>query len=360
MAEGGDSSEKTEEPTQRRIMKAVEEGQVVNSREVSNFFSILLLTFMIALIIPWFSSGSSLVIRDFVTRPHDFIINENSIPHILSMAAEELAFYILLPLVITMLVGVLSSVIQHPFIFSAKAIEPKLDRIDPIAGFKRLVSVRSLVEFLKGLFKISLVGIVTYTVIYPQFKELEILLTLSVIEIMAYLTELAFRVALAAAIIMVIIAVLDYLYQRYEYMKQLKMSKQELKEEFKQTEGSPEARQRLRQIRQERARQRMIQAVPDADVVIRNPTHFAVALKYDANAMAAPMVVAKGQDVVALRIIEVAEENDVPLVRNPPLARALFDSTEIDEAIPLQHWKAVAEVISYVYKLKGKTAQMAG
>ena len=203
--------------------------------------------------------------------------------------------------------------------------------------------------------KIIIVGVVGFMVIYPELPHLVELPQEDLDDILGLLAFLAFRILLATSIIMAVIAVLDYMYQRYEYYKNLRMSRQELKEEFKQTEGDPVIKERLRSIRRERARKRMMAAVPNADVIITNPTHFAVALQYDEDTMRAPVVVAKGQDQIALNIRSVAEEHGVPVVENPPLARALHASCEIDEEIPLEHYRAVAQVIGYVYKLKGKT-----
>lgn len=192
--------------------------------------------------------------------------------------------------------------------------------------------------------------------IYSDLPRLRILASYDPMEMLGFLSFLSLKIMVGACCVMFIVAILDYVYQRFEFMKQMRMSKQEIKDEHKQQEGDPLVKSKLRQIRMERARQRMMANVPSADVVITNPTHFAVALKYDTGIMGAPICIAKGVDTVAFRIRELAEELDIPVVENPPLARALHASVDLDEEIPYEHYKAVAEVISYVYRLKGKKA----
>jgi len=237
---------------------------------------------------------------------------------------------------------------------SNEPLMPKLERISPLAGIKRMFSLRSVVELLKGLAKITIVGFVAFLAVYPELAHTKQLLDSSAEAMLLFLALLAMRITVGAAIAMFFIALLDLLYQRYQFIKSLRMSKQEVKEEYKQAEGDPMIKQRLRRLRQERARRRMMAAVPKSDVVITNPTHFAVALQYDSKKMKAPVVTAKGQDLVALRIRDIANENSIPVVENPPLARALFNSTDLDQEIPLVHYEAVAKVISYVYQLKGR------
>lgn len=209
-------------------------------------------------------------------------------------------------------------------------------------------------EFLKGILKIVIVGYVAFVAVYPELPHIRQLPGSSVEAMLVFLAHLAMRMTIGAAVAMFFIALFDLIFQRFQYFKSLRMSKQELKDEYKQSEGDPVIKQRLRRLRMERAKQRMMAAVPESDVVITNPTHFAVALKYDGAVMKAPTLVAKGKDLVALKIREIAEENEVPVVENPPLARALFASTDIDAEIPFEHYEAVAKIISYVYQLKGK------
>ena len=254
----------------------------------------------------------------------------------------------------TVIVSIAANYMQHGHVLTVESMKPKLNRISPLAGFKRIFSLRSVMEFLKGVFKITIVAIGIWFAVRGDLDILKTLPSHSIESLLAFLAAAVTKVMIAVAICMFFIAVLDYLYQRYEFMKNMKMSMQEIKDEYKQQEGDPHVKQKLRQIRAERAKNRMMQAVPESDVVITNPTHFAVALKYDNNEMQAPVVVAKGADLIAKKIRELAEEADVPLVRNPPLARALFENVDLDQEVPIEHYKAVAEVISYVYKLKRK------
>jgi len=223
-----------------------------------------------------------------------------------------------------------------------------------MSGLKRLFSSKSLVEFVKGLLKLIVVGTVVTALMLPQVRSLDTLVGLDPAAMLGLLYEAATRILFGVLATLTLIAALDWLYQRYSLTKDLRMSKQELKEEFKQTEGDPHIKQRIRQLRHERSRKRMMAAVPKADVVIMNPTHFAVALQYDQKTMGAPRCVAKGIDSLALRIRDVAKEAGVAVVENPPLARALHATVELDEEIPAEHYRAVAEVIGYVWKLRGR------
>ena len=258
------------------------------------------------------------------------------------------------PALIAVTAAFVSALGQNGVIASFEPIIPKLEKISVLKGIKRLFSLKSVVELLKGIAKISLVAIVGFVAIYPELIRMETLHTYSMDNMLALLNTLAIRILIGASVIMGVVAVADYAYQKHEYIKNLRMSKKDIKDELKQTEGNPEVRARLRQIRMQRAQERMMAAVPTADVVITNPTHFSIALKYDQESMRAPVCVARGQDHIALKIREIAKEHDITIVENPPLARALFDTMDIDEEIPNEQYQAVAEVISYVYKLKGK------
>ncbi len=354
MAEGSDDSEKSEEPTQRRLQEAVKKGQVAFSREVSNFLMFVVLALNIVWFAPYYMEKVAASLSRFIHSPHEIRISDSNLVTLGSETAADIMIFLAAPIIATIFAAFFSSFMQNGLVISAESIIPKLEKISIMKGLKRLFSIRSLVEFFKGLIKITLVGTVAYMAIKPQLMRLENLASYDLAEMLELLAALSFRIVLGACAIMLVVAVLDYMYQRFEYMKNLRMSKQELKEEFKQSEGDPQIKARLRQIRMERAQKRMMAGVPDADVVIRNPEHYAVALKYDEGVMPAPVVVAMGQNFMALKIIEIAEQNDIVTVRNPPLARALYSTAEIDEEIPLEHYQAVAEVISYVYKLRGQ------
>jgi flagellar biosynthetic protein FlhB len=231
---------------------------------------------------------------------------------------------------------------------------PDLNKINPMTGFGRMFSLQSVVELLKSIAKLTVVGVICYIALKPHVIELESLPSMDLMAVLAFLHRILIRLVMAIVLAIVVIAAADWFYQRFSYMKKLRMTKQEIKDENKQTEGDPMVKSRLRALRIQRARNRMMAAIPKADVVVTNPTHYACALKYDADTMNAPTLVAKGQNLIALRIREIAQENDVPVVENPPLARALYASVDLDREIPPEHYKAVAEVISYVMRLKGK------
>ena len=258
------------------------------------------------------------------------------------------------PLIGAIVAALAASFLQNGFVLSSEPIMPQFSRISPLAGLKRMFSMRSVVELLKGVIKIIIVGYVAFVAVYPELTHIKQLPNSNTEGLLVFLAMLAARMTVGVAIAMFFIALFDLLYQRFQYIKSLRMSRQEIRDEYKQSEGDPMIKQRLRRLRQERANKRMMAEVPKADVIITNPTHFSIALKYDQATMKAPQVIAKGQDNIALKIREVAKENNIPIVENPPLARALFASAEIDQEIPFAHYEAVAKVISYVYQLKGK------
>jgi flagellar biosynthesis protein FlhB len=253
-----------------------------------------------------------------------------------------------------MLSGLAGNLIQHGPVFTFEKIKPDLSKLSLISGLKRMFGFDGFTNLLKGLLKITIVGAAVWTQLWPERGGLAAVLLQSPEGVAGDMTHLLFKVMVAALSAMAFIAGADYLLQRFQFIKRNRMSKQEIKEEFRQTEGDPVVKAKVRQIRMERAKRRMIAAVPGATVVITNPTHFAVALKYESGKMAAPVCVAKGADALALRIREVAKENNVPVIENPPLARALYATVEVDEAIPAEHYKAVAQVIGYVMRLTGK------
>ena len=349
-----DKEQKTEEPTGKRLEEAFEKGNIPHSREVTSFVMLA----MLALVVSWFAPSilynTKVMLTPFLADAESIPVDQEGLGNVLSDLMVTSVFILAVPLFGAMLAAIIANLMQNGFLFSTEPVMPKLDRISPLSGIKRLFSIRSVMEFVKGLIKIIIVGAVAFVAVYPELVHIKQLPSSSVEAGLMFLGSLAARMTIGVAIAMFFIAILDFLFQRYQYMKSLRMSRQEIKDEYKQSEGDPVIKGRLRRLRMERARKRMMAEVPKADVVITNPTHFAVALIYDNLKMKAPKVVAKGQDLIALKIREVAKEHDVPIVENPPLARALYDSAELDEEIPVTHYEAVAKIISYVYKLKGK------
>jgi flagellar biosynthetic protein FlhB len=265
-------------------------------------------------------------------------------------------FAVLAPALGLMLLAALGGhLLQHRPVFSAARLKPELSKLSPIKGFKRVFGLDGLANFVKGIAKILLVGGACVWVAWLDRARLVTALDLPLAGVAGLALSLMFKAMLAGLIVLAVIAALDYLYQRQRFMARHRMTRQELRDELKQSEGDPQVKARIRQIRIERSRQRMIAAIPEATVVITNPTHYAVALKYESGKMSAPVCVAKGVDHLALTIRKVAEENDVPLVENPPLARALYAAVEVDDEIPAEHYKAVAQVIGYVIRPAQKT-----
>lgn len=349
-----DDSQKTEEPTEKRLREAREKGQVAKSQEVSHWFAILGLTMIVGFLLPGVAGSLSESLRPFLEKPHDIALGKGGVTPVLTELALDVALALLLPMLLLVAGALFSGFAQTGFNVSAQPLVPKLEKISLIAGAKRLFSARSLMEFAKGILKLSIVAAAIGLVLWPAVDAIPASITFDMMQFLALIETLGFRVLIAALSVMTVIAALDYSFQRMQHMKKLRMSKQDLKDEYKQTEGDPMVKARLRQIRTERARQRMMSAVPEADVVVTNPTHFAVALKYQHGVDPAPRVTAKGADHIAQKIRELAREHEVPLVENPPLARALYASVEVEQEVPPEHYQTVAEIIGYVMRLKGR------
>jgi flagellar biosynthesis protein FlhB len=256
------------------------------------------------------------------------------------------------PLALALIAAIGAGYLQFGLVFSADGIMPKLDKISPFAGLKRMFSMRSLAEFVRGLLKLAVVGSVAMFLILPEVAHLNKLIGMEMIQLLGETKALLAKLLIGVVSIVAAIAAIDVIYQRLQHMREMRMSRQEIKDEFKETEGDPLVKGRLRQLRMERTRRRMMAQVPQSDVVVTNPTHYAVALKYDPNSMAAPKMMAKGADKVAQKIREVAKEHGIPIVENPPLARGLFAAVDVDQEVTPEFYKAVAEVISYIFKLK--------
>ncbi len=357
MSEDSDDSSKTEEPTHKKLEDARKKGQIFSSREINHFFMMLALAFFIMVLAPGLGNDMINTLGPFITEPDQ--MNMDSAGFIGLMRTVTLGTVLALALLFTASIAaaLAPAVLQNKWVFAVESIKPKLNKLSPLAGFKRLFGVKAIVEFLKNLLKISVVGFIAVYSVMPYKETLYVLPALPKAEMLAFSQEMAGRMLIAVLCMLFLLSIGDYLWQRFMFMKQMRMTKQEIKEEYKQQEGDPHIKGKLKAIRREKAKQRMMANVPKADVVITNPTHYAVALQYDAAKMAAPKLVAKGADEVAARIRELATKSKVPIIRNPPLARVLYDTTDLDEDIPLEHYQAVAKVIGYVYKLKGKMPQ---
>jgi flagellar biosynthetic protein FlhB len=355
MSEQDDAS-KTEEPTPKKLQDARNKGQIPQSKEIGSFGVLAAFAVAVTVLAPYSASMTHGRLKVLMEQSGTISLDVGNTGEVLMSTILSIFLYMSPIFAMFLVVALVVQLGQVGFLLSAEPITPKLSKISPIAGFKRLFSAKSLVEFLKGLAKMSVVGFIAYIAAAPEFNRLEAMIQLDLVDILLEVQILVIRILIGVLIVLFLIASLDYAYQVYEHIKQNRMTRQEVRDEHKQAEGDPHVKARLRQIRADRARQRMMASVPRADVVITNPTHFAIALSYNEDEMVAPVVVAKGADDVAFRIREVANDHNVPIVENKPLAQALFATVEIDQQIPPEHYQAVAQVISYVYKLKGKFA----
>ncbi len=354
MAEDDDQDSKTEEPSERKLSKARSEGQVAISQEFKTWIALFGIAAIVAVMLPYVGRSLMLRLRPFIEMSHQIPVDEGGLYQVLVSLLIDVAVIMAFPFATMVILGILGSVMQVGFLMSTKKMMPSLDKINPLSGLKRLFSSRSVMELIKGILKICIGAVIAGALVLPRIKGIDGLIEMDLAAVLSLLQDMVLVIIAAIFGVMMFVAILDFAYQRFDHLKKMRMTKQEVKDEYKQSEGDPAVKGRLRQIRAEKSRQRMMQAVPEADVVVTNPTHYAVALKYDIGKMAAPVVVAKGTDHVALRIRKLAEESGVSVVENAPLARALYATVEIDHEVPPEHYKTVAEVIGYVMRLKGK------
>ncbi|MCF6093821.1 flagellar biosynthesis protein FlhB [Microaerobacter geothermalis] len=348
------AQEKTEKATPRRKQESRKKGQVAKSAEIPSAM-VMLFVFLSLLFIGKFMGNSLLnLYRQSFTQYFFWDFTPSSISALFLQLFIEMG-KILLPIMgIALAGGIIGNYIQIGFLFTAEPLKMNLKRLDPIEGAKKIFSLRAIVELVKAILKIVLVSLVVYLIFVTEKDQLLLLAQKNVWDNFHFTALLTVKIGIYVSLLLIVLAVLDYIYQRYDYEKNLRMSKQDIKDEMKKMEGDPQVKGKIKQRQREMAMRRMMQEVPKADVVITNPTHFAVALIYDGETMDSPKVVAKGADHVALKIKEIAQENDVVVMENKPLAKALFQQVEIGENIPEDLFRAVAEILAYVYKLKGK------
>ena len=351
MADEHDDSERTEDPTPKRLEEALKRGDVAKSPEVNTWFMIAGGTLMIMVFATPMAASLEATFRGLLVKSYQIPTDGPALAALAKTLATEIAAAFGIPLLLLSLAALAGNVIQHRIVFSAEPIKPQLSRISPAAGLARLFSRQALANFAKGLAKLVLVGAIMAALLWPQRYRLSGLVATDPAVILPFTRALAMQMLGTVVAILAIIATADYLFQYRQWYERQKMSLREMKEEFRQTEGDPTVKGKLRQLRQTRMRKRIMAAVPKASVVITNPIHFAVALKYE-RGMNAPVCVAKGVDLIARKIREVAEMHDIPVVENPPLARALHGTVEIDQEIPPEHYRAVAEIIGYIMRLR--------
>lgn len=354
MAEESDDDNKTEEPSQKKLDEAHDKGQFASSREVNHLFMLLGGTIIVVMLAPSIMTRIGTALVKFLDYP-DQLAEGGRFGEILSSTLGQVGAALVGPFILLVVFALMSGFVQHGMSFSIEPIIPKLEKVSIGSGFKRLFSLQSVTELIKSMIKLVVVGGVALYVLWPESGSLDQMVTFTPAALLGRLGALSGRLMISTLAAMAALAALDMFYQRFRHMQGLRMSRQEMKEEMKQSDGDPHVKARLRQLRVERSRKRMMTKVPEATVVITNPTHYAVALKYVRDEMEAPVVVAKGMDFIAFKIREIATDNEVPIVENPPLARALYAACEVDQTIKPDHYKAVAEIIGYVLRLKPRS-----
>ena len=360
----GDSGDKTEKATPKKRRDARKKGNVPKSQDITNLVSMLAMGAALKLFIPGIVENVISALYYFIdvaAERQEYTMSFIDEVYFRSMILFAAALAPLL--LIAVAAGVLATGVQTRFLMTFESVKPKFSKLNPLKGIKNMFSLRVLVELLKNIIKFILIGIVVFAFVSSNITVFARMLDMSVPASAAYLFDTVFTMWLIICMFFAIVAVADFFYQRFDYEKNLKMSKQEVKEEYKQTEGDPKIKGKIRQIQMQMAQARMMSGVPEADVIIRNPTHYAIALKYDAERDIAPKVVAKGVDYQALRIVKIGEQNGVYIKEDPELTRAIYAATDIGDVIPYEFYNAVADLLAFVYRMNQmneKQAQVSG
>ncbi len=351
--------EKTEKATPKKRRDSRKKGEVLQSKEVSNAVFIVGIFVFLSI----FGSTMFSMLLDFMQHSMENLGNTgSSVEYVMNKmwAVFIIAICTVGPILLAgMVLGVLPVIVQTKGLFSGEAMKPKFSRLNPFSGIKRLFSLQAAVGILKGLIEITVVVVVLYMQVNEKMTQFAKLIDTDVIKIVAFISETVMGLLTTIMVLLVFVGAADYVFQWWSFEKKMKMSKQEVKEEYKQMEGDPQIKSKIKRKQQEMAQQRMMAEVPTADVVVRNPTHFAVALRYNQKiAFKAPVVVAKGADALALKIVKVAEENNVYITENPPLARGLYDAVDVGMEIPREFYTAVAEVLAMVYEAQNRKLEV--
>lgn len=355
MSDDKDDSQKTEQPTQKRLQEAEERGDVTQSPDIAAWLVLAAATGYIAMWGPTTATSLTKMMTGFLSQPHTLTVDRAAMSALMSNIGYQLVLILAVPLGLLLFVGIGSHWIQHKPVFSWEKLKPDHTRLNPLKGFTKLFGRSALVSFAKGLLKTAVAATVVGMVVWPARDHMLALITMPIGAVLPYVQGLTVQILIAALAVLGIIAMADYGWQYFDRMRRLRMTRQETRDEHKQSEGDPAVKARIRQIRNERSRKRMMANVPKAAVIITNPTHYAVALGYEQGKMSAPIVLAKGVDDIALKIREIGRAHNVPIVENPPLARALYAAVDLDEPIKAEHYTAVAQVIGFVMRLKAKT-----
>ncbi|MFT3726109.1 MAG: flagellar biosynthesis protein FlhB [Hyphomonadaceae bacterium] len=347
MAEEQDDSQKTEEPTQKRLEEARKKGDIAKSQDVPIWFLMMASAAIMAGAGPLAAMIADPLVR-MLDHPHAFKLSEGGAQKLMGGLLMSLATPLIIIFGVISVAGVLGHVVQHRPLWTFEKVKPDLAKLSPGKGLARMFGPQGWLNLLKSFLKMSAITVAVVYAVWPEATAISEAGRLDPPALLGMTQAIAGRLLLAAVVIVGLIAAMDFLYQRWSFMNRMRMSRRDIKDEVKQQEGDPHVRARLRQIRLERSRKRMMQNVPKSTVVITNPTHYSVALRYDPEKDAAPVCMAKGVDDVAMRIREIAKEHDIPIVENVPLARALFASVEVEESVPREHFEAVAKVIGFV------------
>lgn len=348
--------EKTEPATSKRRSEMREKGQIPRSREFTTALILLISFWSLRLLSGYISKDVLTMLRNYLSFPKD-IDSSFTTANVMRIFMEFMltAAKIIMPIVlIVAVVAIIVNYLQVGVIFTTKPLIPSLNKMNPVEGFKRLFSKNAFVEFIKSTLKIGIIGYVVYDYLKDNIRIVPELLNMNIEGTTVFIGNTIINIGIRAAVVLLILSFFDYAYQLWDYEKSIRMTKQEVKDEYKMIEGNPQIKSKIREKQRQMALRRMMSEVPKADVIITNPTHFAIAVKYDAAVSDAPLVIAKGKDLIAQKIKDTAKENKVPVVENKPLAQALYKSVEIGEKIPADLFKAVAEVLAYVYSLRDK------
>ncbi|NQU60514.1 MAG: flagellar biosynthesis protein FlhB [Rhodospirillales bacterium] len=348
-----DDSQKTEDASDKKLAEGKKKGNVAQSQEVKSWLILMAGLAGLALLGPYMANNIRMTIFPFIYNGYAIPTNFDNMTNLLIDMSGRIGLIVAPLLGLLVVVAIFANIVQIGFVYSPEKIQPDINKLSLKKGFKKMFSSKAFVEFLKGILKLIAVGIISFMMAMPMLKDLTLIPFMEIDQSLDRIYIIAILLMVGTVIMMTLISAMDFAFQKFSFLKEMKMSKQEVKDEHKQSEGDPHVKARIRRVRTERAQQRMMAAVPDADVVITNPTHYSIALEYKMDDMRAPKLVAKGVDHLAFRIREVAKAHDVPLVENAPLARALYAGVELNEEIPPEHFKAVAEIIGFVMRQRG-------
>ncbi|MBN1127341.1 MAG: flagellar biosynthesis protein FlhB [Chitinispirillaceae bacterium] len=348
--------DKTETATPKRRQESREKGSVAKSTEINSVIVLLTGLLMLKFFGNWMLERMGSCMIETFRSIATFELSAQQLVALMTDVSIQSILMILPVCVAIMLFGLIANIVQIGFLFTAKPITPDLKKINPISGFARLFSMKTVVETIKNILKLFIIGLVAYLTIKAEFDKIMLLSDAGIGFIISFTMSTAFQIILRVALVLVIIAILDLAYQRYDHEKQMRMTKQEVKDEHKQMEGDPKVKSRIKSLQREMARRRMMQEVPKATVVVTNPTYIAIALRYEPSQNDAPVVVAKGKRLIAEKIRQIAVENGIPIIEDKPLARGMYDKIDVGSPIPAEFFTAVAEIMAYVYRLKHRKA----